>query len=851
MPEGFETRPVVEAPGPSGRANQPARQLGLVNVQAPRGGNVNQVGSEQRVLAEALKMGGKALGGYLKKKEDDDRILGEMDYAEGRTEAELQELGVNRSRLEGFKALKMKTHYNEWFTQRKKNIEERDFALTTEEYKDQLHADWRELSESLDPEDDETRRLLATFASDGFGKLVSAHVAANTSFASGESESSITNLLVSESQTGDTDSLHEVVGNIRGLAPNLGDDRLKDATLSAVRQTLNEGNFSLYDAMGQEDGLRGMNLDEAEMKSIKSAYKTAQSMQESQHMAEIAGDFNDIMLDVKTKNMSREEATQRLDTIKGSYRLQDGYMRTLFNTVNKEFFNKEYDEEKAAILYDPTYLQAKTNLIRAVGYEGLQSTKGINQALKIADQFKLPHDMVMDDLQEVVNADRQFQNRQDAQLDEILREQEKTRETDRRAGALRNSGFGRLNEYSTTEQQRALEQERDVIVQSVMNNPRFDSNEEKTAEVIRQHVGFLRNVPIKDDRVKQDFKVVGQSSPVAEDGTLNEAHMQAFQYYSAMEESGLSDRTIREYTGDGYDYLSVASELANGATDPKTALITAWEQTQVPKDKRPTPQTDIKAATEKWDSTKEQFFESIEPSIVAGWFGAESDGKYSEVLTWQVKQAAKASTDMDRWAKNRISLYSTTYPAMKEDAVMGLVKRDLSRWEYVMGNMVPPKDGKSLTEAMGLDTHPGALKTNSAMLMYMRDNAEILFPEGTDQRGWWKRFKSGAGEALDTAIFEPEKILSTGAPKSLFANPIAYAQDVAFATSEKEQRIANDIKMIDVTPLSNGQVLVSLYHDTDKEELVGVPLAIPAQDIGDWYKEQSKQRQFEKHLPRR
>lgn len=852
MAEGFETRQVVQSAGPSGQANRPARQLGLVNVQAPRGGNVSGVGSAQRALAEAVKMGGKALGGYLKKKEEDDRLLGEMDYAEGRTEAELKELGVNRSRLEGFKALKMKTAYNEWFTQVNRNIQERDFALTTEEFKEQLHAGWRDLSDSIDPEDEQTRNLLATLASDGFGKLVSNHVAANTSYLAGESQTSLTNLLYSEAQTGDVESLGEVANNVEGLAPNLSDDARKGAVLSAIRQSLNDGNFALYDVFGQEEGLREMNLDESEIKSVKNAYKAAQTMEESENMADISKKMNDILLDIKTEGLSREEALNRLEGVREEFRQSPGYMRTMINQVNQEFFDRELNEREAAILYDPAYIDAKANLINRVGWQGLQDGKGINEALKIADKFGLSHEMVMNDLKQVVSADQVFRDRQNRQLEEIFREQEEQRQLDSRATALRNSNFGRLHEYSDTEQQRALEQQRELIIGNVINNERFKTNEEKTAEIIRQHASFLRDVPIRDKRVKQDFQVVGQSPPLAEDGTLTEAHLQSFQYLSAMSEVGLSERTIKDYAGDSYDYLSVAAELSNGAVDPKTALTTAWEQTQIPKEKRPTPKTDPKLAKEDWEKTKEKFFDDIEPSIVAGWMGAESDGKYDEVLTWQVKNAAKESVDMDRWAQGRIELYSKTYPNMGQSAIMGLVKRDLSRWEYVMGNMVPPKDGKSLTEAMGLDEYPGALKTNSAMIMYMRDNAELLFPKGTDQRGWWDKFKDSVGDSFDTMIFEPEKMSHAAVrDMALIDKAAGHLQNFVMATSEKEQRIANDIKMIDVTPLSNGQVMISLYNDTDREELVGMPIAVPARDVGDWYKEQIEEREFENNLPRR
>lgn len=855
MVQGFDTRQVVQSAGPSGQQNRPARQLGLVNVQAPRGGNMSGVGAASRAMAEAVKMGGKALGGYLEQKAVDDAILGEMDYAEGRTESELKEMGVNRARMGGFKALKMKTAYNEWFTQVKSNIDTRDFALSTDEFKQQLHESWKELSNGIDPEDTDTRNLMASLASDGFGKLVSAHVAANSAYASGENQVSFTNLLQSEAKTGDIDSLVEVTSNLESLAPTLSPEGIKAGTLSAVNLSLIDGNFNLYDVMGGEDGLvKRFNMDESEIKSLKNNYKQAQGIEEAENMAEISRETNDILLDIKTRGLSQEEALKKLEDVRVRYRQSPGYMRNMINQVNTQFFDIELDERQAAIMFDPAYIDAKADLISKVGWEGLTGSNGINGALAIASKFNLPHDMVMNDLKQVVKADETFRQRQEQQLERVFESQREERELDRKASALRNSGFANVQDYGAKEQQRALDQQKEVILQEVMNNPRFDTEEEREAEVIRQHTAFLRDVPIRDAKVKQAFQVVGQASPVAADGTLNPVHLSAFQYIKSMQESGLSERTIKDYAGDSYDYMAVAADLTNGATDPKTALQTAWEQTQTPEGKRPTPKTDPKQTKELWNKTKEQFFDDIEPNIVAGWLGSESDGKYDEVLTWQVKEAAKESTDMNRWAEERIDLLSKTYPNMNQEAIMGLVKKDLSRWEYVMGNMVPPKDGKSMTEAMGLENYPGTLRTNSAMLMYVRDNAELLFPEGTDTRKWWDKFKSNVGEAIDTAIFEPERVLGlavTGDAKNKIGSPWSAIQSALMASSEKEQRLANDIKMIDVTPLSNGQVMIAMYKDTNKEELVGVPLAVPAQDIGSWYKEKTKQRQLEDNLPRR
>lgn len=848
MTEGFETRQVVQSVGPSGQANRPARQLGLVNVQAPRGGNVSAVGNAQRTLAEAVKMGGKLLSGHLRKKEEEDRVLAGLDVAEGATEAELKKRGVSRARLEGFKALKLKIAHNEWFTRSVQQIEEGDYALDTDTYKERLHGEYKELRDAIDPNDTDSLRLLSALAEDSFGKLVSRQVASNASYMQGESVTTLSNLLYSEAQTGDIESLAEVANNVEGLSPNLSSDAKQEAVMSAVRQSLLDGNVALYDVFGQEEGLRNQfNLDEGQIKSLKTAYREYQIQNESEHFGEITQNYNDITLDIHEKNINREEAFERVRVLSDEYEVADAYRRRMLSQVNQLYFDEDLNELEAAMLYDPGYIEDKSKLIQRIGWEGLQNGKGVSDMLKIADKYNLRHDMVRKDLEGVVEAHNRYKRRESSKIEEALKVKEEATRKRLKATSLLNGNFSNLQNESSEVRQLALDIKRTQIMQEVANNPRFESDEEKVGEIIRQHVQFLRDVPIKDEHVKQNFNVISQSSPLQEDGTMSQAHIQAYQYLGAMGESGLSERTIKAYAGSSYEYLSTALELSQGVIDPELALATAWDVTQ--RDPSVQPRTNPDKLKERWGKTKDKFFDRIEPSVVAGWLGEDSDGKYDEVLTWQVKQVAANSEHMDRWAQDRMEVYSKTFPKMSEDAIFGLVRKDLSEWEYTLGNLIPPKNGVSVTEAMGLEETPGALKTNSAVLMYMQDNADLLFPPGTRENSWARELRPKGAAAMD---WNPVFIVANGLKNPHAWNPAVMASKRS-KFSEVQQQLVNSISMLDLQMMDNGNLMITLYEPDDRERQfpIGVPRIVPAKDMGDWYKAKTRERQFEDNAPRR
>lgn len=836
--EGQDIRQVVDPGLPNSAQNAPARQLGLVGVQAPRSGSASQVGQNERRMAEALgeigRMGGRAIEGYQKKKKAEDTLLGEMKFVEGATEAELQEQGVSRSTLDGFRALKAKTNYNEYIAGKMSAMESDYSTMSSEDFRNMLHAESKEMLSTLSPDDDVSRELLVGAMSEGFSKLVQEHTRYNTAYTADEFEKSASNLLVSESKAGDPESLGVILGNWDTVTEGLSPEARVESLASGVRQTLTEGNMSVYEAAGGLDGLRQLGLDEKQLKSVGTALETARTMQETENFAVIENNTQNIMQGLKD-GQSAEWALDKLDFMKKENLISDGYFRTHVREAIKLVNDTERENNEIATEFDPEFINDFSEAVQKIELVGLSDAQGINRVLHIADKYGVSRDKTKDLLKDARSAHTKFVNKQTRKIEAAAKEQEDKRNVEIKAANLVNGDFIDAGLASKEVQTTALRLKAQMIQRNVDTNPNIP-DDAKTQEKINRHAEFLKGIPVKDTDLKNEFGVVGQSSPTRADGTVDERHTTMLQYFNSMRDLGMNETAIKEYAGDAYNYLSLASVMSDDTIDPQIALSSAWEALENPLEKK----VSTKVLVDRWENgMKEEFFDDIEPSMLGAWFGgSDADTKFDEVLTGQVKEAMQNSDQLDRWVKTKFDAYAKM--GLRESAITAMVKRDLSAWEYVMGNMVAPtRGGKNITELMGISDMDGRMKPNSAMISYMRDNAELLFPEGTVDRGWWGNFKKSVGDTVNNAIYKDSSL-----GDSRFIDPLeafSAVQSTAMIFSEKEQRIQNDLKMIDITPTNSGVLLVQYYDNPEKEGApVGV-FSVPAKEVGEHYRSSQKQ----------
>lgn len=835
---GQEVRQVVNTGGPSGRENVPVRQLGQVSVQAPRGGNVNAVGAEQRAMIEIAKMGYSGIEAHLEKKKATDALDGELRYAQGETEEDLKKAGVNRATLGGYQALKAKTGYNEWLAQSMKNIELQDHTLSSEEYQAKLKDDFKGLMNGIDSSNPEMVKMMSGFANEGFTTLVRKHTLQNTQYAAEESQNSITDLIRSEALTGNLESVQELLDNSGALVPGLSDRASQGAVFAAAGSLLDEGNFSVFDQMGGLEGMRERGASEEEIGSMRNKYKTAQSLSETDNMTAIESGFNQIMTASKMGDIGREEADFRTRNLVEGFRATDTYARSMIKMVNAEFNSQELDAETMSRVADPEYIQEKAMILAQAGMVGIEEGQTANKLLRLADKYGIPPDHAKADLERLPGAHDKFVSKQMSKVEAIVKDNEKAQELDRKAGLLLGTDFANMESYSQEEKTRAMNMRRQSIIEEVVQSGEFQTDAQVMKEVTQRHVAFMRDAPLKDNAVMAMFKGAAQASPIGPDGKLDENAEGALNYFMEMRQSGLSEKTIRAYAGDSYDYMRAAEFLQNGSLDVSKAMLSAFEVTQLNQDEAPTPATKVKDVREQVRKDVDDFFDDIEPSMLSSWLGAPSNGKYDEVLTSEVKEAAKNSEPMKQWAEQRAAEYARIYPNMKPDGISKFVQSDLSRWEYVFGSMVAPKNGQSLSEMMGISDLPETLATNSAILHTINTRLEDLVPpESKGVRAIIKKAVQGVKEGLV-------------APESLVPNyqrnentiPSSIGQALLFPLNSLEyrQKLLKNLKPIDVTPYGNDIVLITIYEDADKTKPIGTPIPLNAKMIGADYRNRLK-----------
>lgn len=843
MTQGLENRQVVNVPRISGQANQPARQLGQVNVNAPRGGSVNGVGAGYDVLAQAAKMGGKALDGYLKNKEAEDLVTGEMLQQQGKTEEDLANEGYNQTVLKGFQTLKLKTSYSEWFTKSSLDAVDEYHTLSPEDYrKSVLEPQFKEVLNGLDPADDLARSVFTEMGKEGFNKLVERQMIAHTQFLDQDSVNTVTNMLYADAGTGDPEIVQATLENLGEYTSGMSEEAIRGAEMGAMVPQLNQGNFLLYDAMGGKEGLIRRGYSPSQIESVTRAVETAQSVREREAGVELDAKKDEIRQKLKQGLLGPTEAMENLTALTEEYRTSTDWIRGVAKEIRAEAFEQELTDQELTILHDPDYVNTMSQLAIMAHTQG-NTPEVTNAALFVAEKFKLPIKMVKDNLGLIRNA-------QDRKVSKLLQDIDRQSELVRKEQELdikASTALGTDTIHLQNEdiQQRAMTSKRQEI----------EASTEDPTERVFKHVDFLRSTSVIDNSVKQDFTEAANTSPI-QDGQLTEESEAALTYFLAMKQGGISDATIRKYTGDAYDYFDTAAFLQNGSIDVSKALLSAYEVTRTDPNQLETPRTkvkDVKSQVSK--DIDEVFFGSglagftgleflpgkagIEPTMLASWLGAASDAKYDEVLTSEVTEAVRNSGDMRGWAMERAEVYAKTYPDMKPEAISRRVKADLGRWEYVFGKMVPPKNGQSLSEMMGISHLPEALSTNSAVLHMMHSRMDDLLPAGSDGRAVVQQFFDNlGGEALES-ILAPEKFVHGMVSDKPFKRgentKLSTLGQIALApinAIEARQRMLKNLVPMDITPYGNDVVLITIYNDNDKTDPIGTPIPVSAKAIG-------------------
>lgn len=253
MATGYGTRDTVNPIDP-GQVQSP--QISGPGVMSPRSPALNAIGQSERELADALGGASAGMADYVAENQKQWELDGQMMYAEGKAEADVIASG-NRYTTAGYMTLKAKSGMNTWFQKRLDDIGSGDNQLDGAAYRKKLSQDFTEMRKSVAGDDEFTKNLIGSMASEYFPKLVEQQVKSNNEYSKQETYKSGVQMLASEANRYDpTDSdgkmkqqslkelMHPEVLGIKDKA--LRTKAITEATVLGLKT----GNTALFDTLG-------------------------------------------------------------------------------------------------------------------------------------------------------------------------------------------------------------------------------------------------------------------------------------------------------------------------------------------------------------------------------------------------------------------------------------------------------------------------------------------------------------------------------------------------------------------------------------------------------------------------
>lgn len=817
----------------------PVRAVSTIAVQHARGGQFKDLSNGERLLKEAGKFGDIAYEKYQKKRKEEEIVNAQLAYTQGVTEGQLAQMGASSDALEAYRGLQLKDAANQKYLQLEQNISVEDHKLTTDQFRKKLQATFKEDSAYLDNTDDSTRALAAELHINMGSKLIQQHAVQHAQYKQKASFDAATNFVINESKVSEPSDLRDLINNFNEVTPLLDDAQRRKVLQSAVTQTLNEGSYALYDALGgSTDALRKHGFDGNQIDTIKRALDQAQNVTITNNHEAIQDSVDQVVKDFKAGNSSVIEAFEQIKNITTANRLNKTFYNQTVQNIRKVALEVGMSTEIADKMNDPEFREQLANVKMQAALNGNVDIP--KEVTRLGEKFNIPPEALLNVYATLGRSADRYENKLLQNAENQINAAEDNRKLDAAANALLiNKNFAGS---SSKEQQRAL----DILQQKIVNKVMLEaettgqalSDAELKEKSMSMYVHELSTLPIVDKNFQGVLSGAINTPPVDKNGKVNDTHLQSLNVFYEMKSQGISEKVIKEYFGNSYDYFSVVSTTAN-ATDPATALSATYEALNNQDGTRP-PVSNLTDIMDNYPSIKENIKDNVEPSWLGGLFSKPQDGKYYEVITSQVEAAFENSPHVDSYFKSQVNKYRKQYPMLNSQDITNLAKRDLNNIEYVMGNLIVPQNGQSISKLMGLDKEEGNLLPNRAAIHYIRDNIkELLPPDGVS------KFQKVMGAS---GIMEAYDILFRDSEEQDFEDAKFNKSLLIF--SEEYQRTKEGIRTVDIVPTSNGNLLITIFDDTDKGNPVFLH-PIPAKEIGEYYKKTTRERTINENLPER
>lgn len=236
-------------------------------VSAPMTPDLSKVSQNAETISNLLGTASNVAQEYFDKKKDQWNIEGQMAYAQGKTQQDIQDSG-NAYTMAGFMSMKVRTASNEWYAKAQDDITHKDLELDPKAYAKKLSDGFQQLQDSVgNAQDPYTKTLLTSLASQNLPKLAEQQVHANNEFKHVQTINNYTGMLISESSRNDPNETPDqkqqrLLSLTSPAISGLNTDDHKNAVSTAIYQSLVQGNNSLVSAVGfhEAPAIQAMNL---------------------------------------------------------------------------------------------------------------------------------------------------------------------------------------------------------------------------------------------------------------------------------------------------------------------------------------------------------------------------------------------------------------------------------------------------------------------------------------------------------------------------------------------------------------------------------------------------------------
>lgn len=818
MIQGFERREVQQQQAIG--LTSPA-QLGQMGIQQPRGGSVKGVGNGS-VFSDLLSLGVAEVDAAVERKRARDEVDLEMLYHQGKSEQDAIAAGFNPNITEKvYQSLNFKAGHNEWFAQASVDAENMYAGVSPDQYREHLSAQFGELLSTLPKDDKAAIELARAVSSASFDKLVARHTVVHKQYLQNQTQSSLYKALTTQSMSPDTEDMARTLDTLTQFEKELGKAPTNAAVKSAVIDTLREGSLNLYDSLGGKTGLLDRGFSPTDISSVTNALDAAYRQRNASTASARMDEEISLAKAYAERRLSEEDLQKGYQSIEDTYKLDPAYSDTMLLNAVSTMQKNNLAQEDAIKMADPVFRGAINEVLTDIMATG-DLTGKIERIQSIGAAHDLRAEQVTALVQDAVKEQEVFeQDRRTAQR-KTIRDFNTQVATAEKAKQLAVLPANQWDRYTTDDKVmqaafKAIEQDASFIAEQQFqaSGATGDSRQVVLETSANAVAGAAVRTTAVYKELQRTFELAGQiTDPVDANATINPRIEEAWAFWKGLRSAGASESLLDTYAGPAADVMRL---LESSSYTPE-AVAQAYRALNTPVDKP----IDIAPLMKKWDAflspltkSSNDLVNSVKPLIPLLKTGEDPGTPTSDIDNIQARKAAEEPEVRAAFQK-MLTDYARLYPNRDANAVYKLAaNKFIKQTEFIGGSFLPPKDGMSMTDRLGLreyvdglDLDRQPLVIDAALREAIRSTPELhaLTTVKSADRGLISRIAAVPGEAIAEAT------------KSVFGT-----QD-----STKYYNISTQ-------QLSGTKVVVTFYDDVNRHNIVDSRI-LDLQDVMDEYR---------------